>query len=100
MSEQIITKSYKQRINSETIKQIHKMLDEKNTHAEIMRVLGVTKRQVTYQASFRQKRQTFTDIARHAGININTFNKRKQKGMTNEQIVNHEKWARYKQLAD
>lgn len=97
MSEQ---KKNAKQLASETIKQIHKMLDEKNTHAEIMRVLGVTKRQVTYQASFRQKRQKFTDIARHAGININTFNKRKQKGMTNEQIVNHKKWARYEQLAD
>lgn len=84
-------------ISHEQIDQIHKMLDEKKTHAEIMRVLGVTKRQVTYQVSFRPKRQTSAEIARRADLSINTFNKRKQKGMSNEQIVNHQKWARYEQ---
>jgi len=81
-------------ISREKIDQIHKMLDEKKTHAEIMRVLGVTKRQVTYQVSFRPKRQAFAEIARHAGISINTFNKRKQKGMSVEKIISHTKGAR------
>ena len=86
-------------ISREKIDQIHKMLDEKNTHAEIMRVLSVSKRQVTYQVSFRQKRQTLADMAKQAGITVDAVNKRKQKGMSNEQIVNHKKWARYEQLA-
>lgn len=45
------------RLTPEKIKKIHEMLDEKKTHAEIMRVLGVTIRQVTYQVSFRPRRK-------------------------------------------
>jgi hypothetical protein len=48
------------RLTSEKIKKIHEMLDEKKTHAEIMRVLGVSIRQVTYQVSFRPRRKTLT----------------------------------------
>lgn len=69
------------------------------TNAELGRVLGVSLRQVTYQVSFRPKRKTLADMAKQVGITVDAVNKRKQKGMTNEQIVNHKKWARYKQLA-
>ena len=46
------------RLTTEKIDQIHKMLDEKKTHAEIMDTLGVSLRQVTYQVSFRPKKPT------------------------------------------
>lgn len=87
------------KLTPQKIDQIHIMLDEGKTHAEIMRVLGVSLRQVTYQVSFRPKRQTLAGLAKRVGITVDAVNKRKQKGMTNEQIVNHKKWARYKQLA-
>lgn len=84
-------------ISREKIDQIHKMLDEKKSHAEIMDALGVTGRQVSYQAAFRPKKQTLVEIARKAGITVDGINKRKQKGMTLEQALTHEKWARYEQ---
>ena len=83
------------RLSPEKIKQIHNLLDEKKTIKQIMDELGVTKRQVTYQVSFRPKRKTLAEIAKQVGITVDAVNKRKQKGMTNEQIVNHKKGARY-----
>lgn len=77
------------RLTPEKIKKIHEMLDEKKTHAEIMRVLGVTIRQVTYQVSFRPRRKTLADIARRESIKYHTINSRLRKGLSLTQALAH-----------
>ena len=52
------------KLTREKIDQIHKMLDEKKTHAEIMDALDVSLRQVTYQVSFRPKKTNYFAIVR------------------------------------
>jgi DNA-binding phage protein len=78
-------------ITREKIKQIHVMLDAGNTHAEIMRDLDVSLRQVTYQVSFRPQRQTITQLAKKAGMSRDAIYKRKQRGMSLEQALTHQK---------
>ena len=78
-------------ITREKIKQIHVMLDARKTHAEIMRNLGVTKRQVTYQVSFRPQRQTITQLAEKVGLSRYAIYKRRQRGMSLEQALTHKK---------
>ena len=85
------------RLTAEKIKKIHEMLDEKKTHAEIMDALGVSLRQVTYQVSFRPKKPTISQLAEKVGVKLNAIMKRKQKGMTLEKALTHEKWAKYEQ---
>lgn len=55
------------RLTREKIKKIHKMLDEKKTHQEIMDALGVTRRQVSYQVGFRPKTNFFDQLRNSRG---------------------------------
>jgi hypothetical protein len=83
------------KLTPQKIDQIHIMLDESKTHAEIMRTLDVSLRRVTYQVSFRPKNITISSLAKKVGLTLNAIYKRRQKGMTLEQAVTHKKWVRY-----
>lgn len=85
------------RLTAEKIKKIHEMLDEGKTIKQVMDDLDVSLRQVTYQVSFRPKRQTLAEIARQAGVKIGAIIRRRKNGLTIEQALTHEKWARYEQ---
>lgn len=85
------------RLTAEKIKKIHEMLDEGKTIKQVMDDLDVSLRQVTYQVSFRPKKPTISQLAEKVGVKLNAIMKRKQRGMTLEQALTHEKWARYEQ---
>lgn len=87
------------RLSPEKIKQIHNLLDERKTIKQIMDELGVTNRQVTYQVSFRPKRQTVAAMAKQAGIKYHTIFSRRKGGLSLGQALAHQKWARYEQTS-
>lgn len=88
------------RLTPEKIKQIHEMLDDGKTIKQVMDALDVSLRQVSYQASFRPKKPTISQLAEKAGVKLNAIMKRKQSGMTLEQALNHKKWAKYEVTND